>query len=85
MLQFTIPWEESHHVYIHCPDNLKLLLTLAFLLLQVPPGTVVRMKDPLGGADKALAEVLQDGDRALLMVGGRGGRGNASFKSGRNK
>ena len=62
----------------------QMVLTLASEL-QVPPGTVVRMKDPLGGADKALAEVLQDGDRALLMVGGRGGRGNASFKSGRNK
>ncbi len=32
-----------------------------------------------------LAEVVHSGDRALLMTGGRGGRGNASFKSGWNK
>lgn len=51
--------------------------------VQVPPGTVVKLKGDVEG--KALAEVLQDGDRALLMVGGRGGRGNASFKSQRNK
>ena len=70
---------------MRCHGKLTPLLTLAWVLLQVPPGTVVRMKDPLGKGDKALAEVLQDGDRALLMVGGRGGRGNASFKSGRNK
>lgn len=50
---------------------------------QVPPGTVVRAKDAEEG--EVLAEVLQEGDRALLMMGGRGGRGNASFKSQRNK
>lgn len=51
---------------------------------QVPPGTVVRAK---GAAeeDAPLAEVVHAGDRALLMTGGRGGRGNASFKSAFNK
>ncbi|GKC58421.1 GTP-binding protein OBGC, chloroplastic, partial [Tanacetum coccineum] len=29
--------------------------------------------------------VGKDGDKALLLLGGRGGRGNASFKSGTNK
>lgn len=54
------------------------------VLVQVPPGTVVRAK---GAAeeDAPLAEVVQAGDRALLMTGGRGGRGNASFKSAFNK
>lgn len=28
-----------------------------------------------------LAELLKPGEKALLLVGGRGGRGNASFKS----
>ena len=53
------------------------------LVYQVPPGTVVKANDAKEG--EVLAEVLQDGDRALLMMGGRGGRGNASFKSQRNK
>lgn len=68
---------------LSCHDSVRLLLLNVTLILQVPPGTVVRLKDD--GDDKALAEVLQDGDRALLFVGGRGGRGNASFKSQRNK
>ena len=68
---------------LSCHDSVALLLFKVTAILQVPPGTVVRLKDD--GDDKALAEVLQDGDRALLFVGGRGGRGNASFKSQRNK
>lgn len=54
------------------------------LFVQVPPGTVVRAK---GAAeeDAPLAEMVHAGDRALLMTGGRGGRGNASFKSAFNK
>ncbi|GKD16217.1 ribonuclease H-like domain-containing protein [Tanacetum coccineum] len=32
-----------------------------------------------------LLELLYNGDKALLLPGGRGGRGNASFKSGKNK
>ncbi|DBA71905.1 TPA: hypothetical protein ACH3X2_010951 [Trebouxia sp. C0005] len=54
------------------------------LIIKVPPGTVIRAK---GAAEEEvpLAEVVHSGDRALLMTGGRGGRGNASFKSGWNK
>lgn len=54
------------------------------LIIKVPPGTVIRAK---GAAeeDVPLAEVVHPGDRALLMTGGRGGRGNASFKSAYNK
>jgi len=38
-----------------------------------------------GLADGASRELLQHGDRVLLLAGGRGGRGNASFRSSRNK
>ncbi len=51
---------------------------------QVPVGSIVRRKEAEEG-EPALAELLQPGQRALLIPGGRGGRGNASFKSGRNK
>jgi GTP-binding protein len=53
------------------------------LEVKVPLGTIIREK----GADAdapPLAELLQHGQRALLLVGGRGGRGNLSFKTGRN-
>jgi len=53
------------------------------LVIKVPPGTIIRR----AGANKEeppLAEILREGERALLAVGGRGGRGNLAFKSGRN-
>lgn len=50
------------------------------LVVKVPPGTVVRES---GG--EVLFELLHPGQRALLLPGGRGGRGNASFKTGTNK
>lgn len=52
--------------------------------IPVPLGTVVRRR---GDPDDAppLAEILAEGDRALVAAGGRGGRGNASFKSNRNR
>lgn len=50
------------------------------VVIKVPPGTVVRE----AGGD-VLLELLHPGQRALLMPGGRGGRGNAAFKSGNNK
>ena len=53
------------------------------LIIKVPPGTIIRK----AGADKdspPLAEILKEGEKALLAVGGRGGRGNLAFKSARN-
>lgn len=52
--------------------------------IKVPPGTIIRRKD--AQEDEApLAELVRPGDKALMMVGGRGGRGNYSFKTSRNK
>lgn len=51
------------------------------VVVKVPPGTVVREAD----RDKVLLEMVYPGQKALLLPGGRGGRGNASFKSGTNK
>lgn len=46
------------------------------LVLQVPPGTIV--KDEEG---KTLADLTAPGQRLVVARGGRGGRGNASFKT----
>ncbi|KAF6166076.1 hypothetical protein GIB67_023786 [Kingdonia uniflora] len=51
------------------------------VVVKVAPGTVI--KDGKDGA--VLMELLHPGQRALMLPGGRGGRGNASFKSGTNK
>lgn len=55
------------------------------VVVKVPPGTVVRAAGKDGVQGDVLLELLHPGDRALLLPGGRGGRGNASFKSGTNK
>ncbi|KAK2992014.1 hypothetical protein RJ640_014875 [Escallonia rubra] len=57
------------------------------VVVKVPPGTVVReaVKDDEGVQGEVLLELLHPGQRALLLPGGRRGRGNASFKSGTNK
>lgn len=55
------------------------------VVVKVPPGTVVRGVGKDGVVGDVLLELLYVGDRALLLPGGRGGRGNASFKSGANK
>ncbi|XP_020221706.1 GTP-binding protein OBGC, chloroplastic isoform X2 [Cajanus cajan] len=51
------------------------------VVVKVPPGTLVRMS----GEDNVLLEMVYPGQKAMLLPGGRGGRGNASFKSGTNK
>lgn len=44
------------------------------LVLQVPPGTLI--KDDAG---RVLADLASPGDRVVVAKGGRGGRGNAKF------
>lgn len=51
------------------------------MTVRVPLGTLLR--DAETGA--LLAEVLTHGQPRLVLKGGRGGRGNASFKSNRNR
>lgn len=50
-------------------------------VIVLPPGSVV--KDVRGGA--VIAELLAEGDRAVVARGGRGGFGNDHFKSSRNR
>jgi GTP-binding protein len=47
----------------------------------VPPGTVVRNAD----TGEVIAEMFAHGHREMIVPGGRGGRGNASFKTAKNK
>lgn len=53
------------------------------LILRVPPGTVIVEME--GGEKRTkgeiIGELLENGDRLLLAGGGRGGYGNAHFKS----
>ena len=46
------------------------------IVMQVPPGTVV--KDEEG---KTIADLIEPNQRLVVAKGGRGGRGNASFKT----
>jgi GTPase len=51
------------------------------LLVAVPPGTSARD----AATDEVLGEVLREGDRLVVACGGRGGRGNRSYLSNRNR
>ena len=53
----------------------------AELVIQVPPGTIATEFET--GAP--IGEVLAEGQRLLVAKGGRGGRGNRSFLSNRNR
>ncbi|URE23341.1 hypothetical protein MUK42_06799 [Musa troglodytarum] len=55
------------------------------VVVKVAPGTVIREAFKGGMQGEVLLELMHPGQRALLLPGGRGGRGNASFKSGTNK
>lgn len=51
------------------------------IVIRVPPGTVVKETD----TDEVIGEVVEPGDRLLVAKGGRGGKGNAFFKSSTNQ
>jgi len=47
------------------------------VIMPVPPGTIVRDVETA----EIIAEVLEDGDSAIVAKGGRGGRGNTFFQT----
>ncbi|XP_050216904.1 GTP-binding protein OBGC, chloroplastic [Mercurialis annua] len=51
------------------------------VVVKVAPGTVIRE----AGKEEVLLELLNPGEKAMLLPGGRGGRGNTAFKCGSNK
>lgn len=53
----------------------------ATVVIHVPPGTV--FKD--AGTGETIGELLEAGQRHVVARGGKGGRGNESFKSARNQ
>ncbi|WP_283589313.1 GTPase ObgE, partial [Staphylococcus nepalensis] len=50
------------------------------LVLKVPPGTIIKSVD----TEEVLADLVENGQRATVARGGRGGRGNSRFASPRN-
>ncbi|MBO1198451.1 GTPase ObgE [Staphylococcus simiae] len=52
----------------------------ADLVLKVPPGTTIKNVE----TDEVLADLVEDGQRAVVAKGGRGGRGNSRFATPRN-
>lgn len=51
------------------------------LILRIPPGTVAYDAD----TDELLGELLAEGESVVIAKGGRGGRGNAWFKTSTNQ
>ena len=51
------------------------------LVLKVPVGTTIRFQE----GHQVIADLLEDGQKILIARGGRGGRGNLSFKSSTNQ
>jgi GTP-binding protein len=50
-------------------------------IVAVPPGTAVYRRD----GDELIADLVEDGQEAVVARGGRGGRGNAVFKNSVNQ
>lgn len=50
------------------------------LVLKVPLGTIIKNVE----TDEVLADLVEDGQRAVVAKGGRGGRGNSRFATPRN-
>ncbi|QNQ44745.1 GTPase ObgE [Staphylococcus warneri] len=50
------------------------------LVLKVPPGTIVKSVE----TEEVLADLVENGQRAIVAKGGRGGRGNSRFATPRN-
>ncbi|MGI2321447.1 GTPase ObgE [Staphylococcus cohnii] len=50
------------------------------LVLKVPPGTIIKSVE----TEEVLADLVENGQRATVARGGRGGRGNSRFASPRN-
>ncbi|MGI2250359.1 GTPase ObgE [Staphylococcus cohnii] len=50
------------------------------LVLKVPPGTIINSVE----TEEVLADLVENGQRATVARGGRGGRGNSRFASPRN-
>lgn len=55
------------------------------LIVRVPAGTVARLLDEEGQAGMVVCDLDAPGERACVARGGAGGRGNATFKSSRNR
>lgn len=54
------------------------------LYLNVPKGTYVRLEEE-EDSEKLIKALMQDGEKFLLVRGGRGGRGNHSFANARER
>ena len=50
------------------------------LVLKVPPGTIIKSVE----TEEVLADLVEEGQRAVIARGGRGGRGNSRFATPRN-
>ncbi|XP_047319373.1 GTP-binding protein OBGC, chloroplastic [Impatiens glandulifera] len=55
------------------------------VIVKVPPGTVIKAAGEDSESGVVLMELLHPGQKALLLPGGKGGKGNTAFKSRLNR